>query len=395
MVIQVTLLAEEWTQSNKGGALSTLNRQLGIHLAQHPDVKVSLLIPKCSPEDKKEAEKYHINIIEPEEYTGLKPVYWLGHPPDGFSTDFVVGHDIKLGSQGNIIKRKFGCKWIQVVHTNAEEMGLYMGAISAAQEEHENQVKLCENADMVITIGPKLKDSYSSSLRFSEKEVFNLTPGIFDEFCDIRQEFKGGNICSLLIFGRGDEKDFELKGFNIAAKAVAALGDNTYRLVVVGAPDGKQEQLAAKLQGHGISRSQMIVRGFYKDRKELANLFCEADLLLMPSGTEAFGLDALEALSASLPILVTSNSGLAEALKVVPLGSQCIVETEDDWARKIKGVWKKNVETRHEEAKVLFEKYKEKYSWKDQCDALVKKMTSMNPDRTGRNNYTGTLSTFH
>ena len=385
MATQVTFLAEEWTQSAKGDALSTLTRQLAIHLAQRPNLKVSLLIPKCSPEDKQDAGKYNIKVFEPEEQPGLKPVYWLGFPPEGFSTDFIIGHDVKLGWQGNAIKRRYGCKWIHVVHSNAEEMGMYKnlpGAISAAQEEQENQVKLCESANMVITIGPKLEDSLSCSLSFSGKEIFNLTPGIFDEFCNIRKDFQERKTCSLLIFGRGDAEDFELKGFDVAAKAVA-LNDSTYRLIVVGAPDGRQEKLATKLCSHGIPRSQLIVRRFYKDRKQLANFFAEADLLLMPSGTEAFGLAALEALSAGLPVLVTSNSGLAEALREVPLGSQCIVDShsEAEWAKKIKEVWK-FLKTRQKEAKILCDGYKEVYSWEKQCDALVKKMQSM---LSGRN----------
>ena len=381
MVIQVTFLAEEWTQSAKGGALSTLTRQLAIHLAhgQQPNLKVGLFIPKCSREDKEDAEKYHINIVEPEEYVRRDPVDWLGHPPDGFTTDFIIGHDIKLGWQGQAIRKALGCKWIHMVHTNAEEMGMCKnlpGAISAGQGEHEDQVKLCEKADMVITIGPKLEDSLSSSLRFSGKEIFNLTPGIFDEFCNVRKHFQARKTCTLLIFGRGDDEDFKLKGFDVAAKAVAALDDSTYCLIVVGAPNGRQEELATKLCSHGIPRSQLIVRRFYKDRKQLANFLSEADLLLMPSGTEAFGLVALEALSADLPILVTSNSGIAEALREVPLGSQCIVDSEADWAKKIKEAWK-GIKVRQDEAKFLCERYKEKYSWEKQCATLVKKMQSM------------------
>ena len=383
MATQVTFLAEEWTQSAKGGALSTLTRQLAIYLAQRPNLKVSLLIPKCSPEDKQDAGKYNIKVFEPEEQPGLKPVYWLGFPPEGFSTDFIIGHDVKLGWQGNAIKRRYGCKWIHVVHSNAEEMGMCKnlpGAISVAQKEHEDQVKLCEKADMVITIGPKLEDSLSSSLRFSGKEIFNLTPGIFDEFCNVRKHFQARKTRTLLIFGRGDDEDFKLKGFDVAAKAVGFLDDSTYHLMVVGAPDGRQEELATKLCSHGIPRSQLIVRCFYKDRKQLANFLSEADLLLMPSGTEAFGLVALEALSADLPILVTSNSGLAEALRKVPLGSQCIVDSEEDWAKKIKEAWK-GIKVQQDEAKCLRERYKEKYSWEKQCDTLVKKMQSMLPGR--------------
>ncbi|XP_078347663.1 uncharacterized protein LOC144632801 isoform X1 [Oculina patagonica] len=379
MVLHVTLLAEEWTQSAKGGTCSILNRQLAIHLAQHPDVQVGLLIPKCSPEDRQDAEKYQISIIEPEECPGADPVYLLGILPEGFSTDFIIGHDIKLGWQGNVIRQKCGCKWIHVVHTNAEEMGLYMpypGAISSAEEEHENQVKLCESADMVVTIGPKLKDSFSSSLSFLGKKIFNLTPGIFDEFCNICQEFQDRKTCKTLIFGRGDVEDFELKGLDVAAKAVATLDDPTYHLMVVGAPDGRQEELANKLCSHGITRNQLIVRRFYKDRKQLADLFWGVDLLLMPSGTEAFGLAALEALSAGVPFLVTSNSGLAEALREVPLGAQSILESNADLAKEIKKAWI-NLKIRQEEAKILRERFKKKYSWKEQCAALVEEMRSM------------------
>ena len=379
MIIHVTLLAEEWTQSAKGGTQSILNRELAIHLAQHPNVKVGVLIPKCSLEDKQDAEKYQIDFVTPDECPGADPVSLLGFPPEGFSTDFIIGHDVKLGWQGKMIRGKYGCKWIHVVHTNAEEMGMYKnfpGAISSAQEEHENQIELCKRADMVVTIGPKLNDSFSSSLSFLGKEIFNLTPGIFDEFSNIRQEFQDQKTCKILIFGRGDAEDFELKGFDIAAKAVAALNDSTYRLMVVGAPDGRQEELADKLCIHGISRNQLIVRRFYKDRKQLRNFFCEVDLLAMPSGTEAFGIAALEALSAGLPLLLTSNSGLAEALTEVPLGTQCIVDPEADWAKEIKKAWK-NLKTRQEEAKILCKWYKEKYSWKKQCAALVEKVQSM------------------
>ena len=65
-------------------------------------------------------------------------------------------------------------------------------------------------------------------------------------------------------------------------------------------------------------------------------MFRQADLVVMPSRTEGFGLAALEALSASLPVLVSGNSGLGEALKEIQSGSSCVVESEEpkDWALK-------------------------------------------------------------
>ena len=50
-----------------------------------------------------------------------------------------------------------------------------------------------------------------------------------------------------MLFGRGDSEDFELKGFDIAALAVAQLNDTSYQLVFVGAPSGNEEQVAERL----------------------------------------------------------------------------------------------------------------------------------------------------
>ena len=106
------------------------------------------------------------------------------------------------------------------------------------------------------------------------------------------------------------------------------------------------------------------------------DLFCEVDLAVMPSRTEGFGLAALEALSAGLPVLVSGNTGLAEALKNVPHGSSCVVESEDpkDWANAIRAVRHKDREMRLEEFDFVRGAYAKKYSWKEQCDKLVERM---------------------
>ena len=130
---------------------------------------------------------------------------------------------------------------------------------------------------------------------------------------------------------------------------------------------------------HGISRNQLIIRSFDDSREVLADLFCEVDLAIMPSRTEGFGITALEALSAGLPVLVSGNSGLGEALKQVLLGSQSVVDSEypKDWAREIKRVRQKKREVRLSESSLLREKYLEKYSWEEPCKSLVIKIKKL------------------
>ena len=61
----------------------------------------------------------------------------------------------------------------------------------------------------------------------------------------------------------------------------------------------------------------------------------------MPSRTESFGLAALEAMSAGLPVLVSANSGFGEAMKEVDYGSPCVIDSEDPdvWSAEIKKLW--------------------------------------------------------
>ena len=114
----------------------------------------------------------------------------------------------------------------------------------------------------------------------------------------------------------------------------------------------------------GIDRSQLTVRCFNESREQLTRL------VILLSRTGGFGLAALEALSAGLPVLASENSGLGEALKKVPFALSCVVQSEDpkDWANAIKAVCGKDRKLRLKEAKVLQEEYAGICSWQDHCN---------------------------
>ena len=379
--MRVTLLSSEW-QSTKGG-LSTINRVLAIQLAKHPGVEVSVFLPQCSKEDKQvAASQYSVKLIEAEPMAAFDPVDCLSFLPKDHAVDCVIGHGTVLGRQVQGIKRDHPqCKWIQVVHTDPEELAMYKAyekRISRGQRKHKNEVELCKLADKVVAVGPKLAETFSRYLRRSEKDqdVINLTPGIFSEFSDVKQAHGELSSFSVLVFGRSDNEDFQLKGYDIAAKAIAELKDKTYKLTFVGATSGEEEQVADMLLQQGIDPSQLKVRPFNENREQLAELLCEVDLAIMPSRTEGFGLAALEALSAGLPVLVSENSGLGEALKKIPYGSSCVVESENprEWANAIKAVRRKDREMRLRESEMVRAAYAKEYSWKEQLDKLVEKM---------------------
>ncbi len=381
-MLRVTLLNNEW-RSSKGG-LSTINRELAIQLAKQQNVEVSVYLPHCSAEDKEDAGSHNVQLIEAKELAGFKPIDWLACLPEDHDPHCIIGHGVHLGRQIQLIKRHHHCKWIQVVHTAPEELGMYKSyeeAIFKGEQKHQAEVKLCELADQVVAVGPKLADVYSRCLRFSKKDrdVFNLTPSIFTEFQSVEQATEERRKFFVLVFGRGDNEDFKLKGYDIAVQAVSKLKDTSYQLMFVGATAGKEDEVAERLLQYGIPRSQLTVRRFNESREVLAKLFCEVDLAIMPSRTEGFGLTALEALSAGLPVLVSGNSGLGDALKKVPAGPSCVVDSEDpkEWSKAIRSVRQKERGLRLKETKLLCGSYAEKFSWDKQCACLIQRMINL------------------
>ncbi|XP_068753928.1 uncharacterized protein [Montipora capricornis] len=378
--VQVTILASEWGSSE--GGLSTINRELAIQLAKFPEVQITYFLPKCSEEDRKVALSYGIKILEATRLPGYDELEWLSFPPEHLRIDFIVGHGVKLGHQAQVIRNSHKCKWIQVIHTDPEEIGMfkcYENLISKAEEKHNVEVELCEMANFIVGVGPKMAEAFRNYLRSCKKDqdVIDFIPGIFDEFVCVQQVPEERKQLSVLVFSCGDAEDFKLKGFDIAARSVAALHDTCF--VFVGAPDGKQEEIANRLLECGVPENRLSVRGYIKSRESLKQLFCEVDLVLMPSRTEGFSLTGLEALSAGLPVIISKNSGFGEALGDVPCGSSFVIDSEDPnvWTAAIMDIWNKNRQTRLDEARALRDSYGTKYSWSEQCKDLVKKMVNL------------------
>ncbi|XP_015765496.1 PREDICTED: uncharacterized protein LOC107344359 isoform X1 [Acropora digitifera] len=391
-ILNITLLASEWKSS--AGGLSTLNRELAIHLAKIQNVRVSLLVPEgaCNDEDKREATSFGISILEAEKCVGYK-------------IDVIVGYGVKLGHQVQLMKRQAqfqNCKWVHVVHT-VPDLSKYKGhrsPISRGVEKLWDEVELCKCADLVVSVGPRPAEAYHSYLQECKKgeDFFELTPGLFErEFGDLAAKRKPKDERDhfiVLLCGRGDEEDFELRGYNIAVGAFASrlLKGKGYSLLFVGPPEGKLDEVTDRLLICGIDEKQLQVRKFVNSREKMKELFCEVDMVIMPSKSEGFGLVALEALSAGLPILVGRDSGFAQAIEEISLESYSVLDLEDPvrWAEVIQGV-RNGYREVLQENKVLKENYSKKYCWTTQCEELVDRLWKMgyenrqlSPDRMSR-----------
>ena len=359
-----------------------MNRELAMNIAKNPRVKVSYFVLSCNDEDKKAAQSHKIELIKAAKWPGFDEMDWLSFPPKDLQIDVVVGHGVKLGRQAQIIRESHECKWIQVVHTDPEELGIYKeyaNPISNAQKKHKTEVELCELADFVVPVGPKLYKAFHSYLASCKEEqyFFKFTPGILAEFSELKQGLDKREVYKVLCFGRGDSEDFKLKGLDIAARAVARL--SRCILLFVGAAKDKLEETQKRFLDFDIPTCQLRVRPFLDSREDLKKIFHEADLVVMPSRTEGFGLTGLEALSAGLPILVSRKSGFGEALMKVPFGRLFVIDSDhpDQWAKEIGEVCNNDMSSRLEECETMRGLYQKKYSWKKQSESLIDKMISI------------------
>ena len=378
-VIDVVFLCDEW-KSSKGG-LSTFNREFAINLAETTtsSMKIHCYVSKSDDQDREDARQHGVNLITARSIPGSNDsLERLKFPPSELpNPHLVVGHGRKFGRCAYFLVKATKCQWIQFLHVYCEDLGKYKKSTMAAtdsieenEEKHKMEIELCKAADAVIAVGSRLQQKYSRSLPTVKVEI--ITPGIFEKFsCEsqfaLHRSVKNFHV---FLFGRATFEDLSLKGYDIIANAIGSLGKN-FQLTFVGSPPGGHKKVEQWfLENTCINRYQLTIRGYCSDPEELKMMFYQSDLVALPSRTEGFGLVALEAISAGVPILVSGESGIAEALRKVEGGNTVILESDDDvdeWARRIRETSEESARETEAKAMRLRENYRKVYSWRTEC----------------------------
>jgi D-inositol-3-phosphate glycosyltransferase len=104
-----------------------------------------------------------------------------------------------------------------------------------------------------------------------------------------------------------------LKGLDVAVRALAALADERVHLVAVGGPSGPHGD-AEVARVHALVKALGVddrVRFVPPQRHELLSTYYRAaDVCLVPSRSESFGLVALEAAACGTPVVASAVGGL-------------------------------------------------------------------------------------
>jgi len=178
--------------------------------------------------------------------------------------------------------------------------------------------KLLEQASRIIEQSNGIKADYIK-IGINLGKITALPNGIdipnFDalpSFGTFRERFHLGNKQKVLLYlGRLDA----VKGLGIlleAYKDVLEMFSNT-KLVIVGPDTGYLQELRRQATILGVDKDLMILGPLTGDDKFAA--YVDADMYILPSWLEEFGLAPLEAFASGTRVIVTERCGVAEWMK--------------------------------------------------------------------------------
>jgi glycosyltransferase involved in cell wall biosynthesis len=116
-----------------------------------------------------------------------------------------------------------------------------------------------------------------------------------------------------------------------AQVTLARMGDNTRLRLLVAGDGPRQGAMEAYLRRHAMTESVTLLGRL--DREEVRGVLGASHVFLAPADLESFGIAALEARCAGLPVVAKAESGVSEFVRHEREGLLC--GSDDDMARAV------------------------------------------------------------
>ena len=214
--------------------------------------------------------------------------------------DLIHCHDWLTMKAGVQLKEKLGIPLVLSVHSTEYDRS---GWLNPNQWFIDIERQGMEHADLIIAVSDFTKRVLIEKYHIPEEKIHVVHNAVYP-------------------LGRGQKQDIVLflgrltiqKGpefFLKAAKKILDHSDVQPKFVVAGKGD-MLPQLINQSVDMGISQHVMFT-GLLSE-EEVEHIYRIANVYVMPSVSEPFGITALEAISAGTPVIVSKSAGVAEAL---------------------------------------------------------------------------------
>jgi glycogen(starch) synthase len=237
------------------------------------------------------------------------------------SYDLVHGHDWLVAQASAGLAERLAVPYVTTIH--ATEHGRHQGWVQDPPQSHIHSVErwMSHHAAAVIVCSYYMRGHVADIFDLDERRIAVIPNGVdpndlrpSGDLRKLRQEFAAPQEKLVLLVGR---LVYE-KGFQLALDALPGVIDQVGGVRFLVAGSGTHEgELKAQAERLGLSDHGTFLGWIGDD--VLHSLYRIADLCVVPSIYEPFGLVALEAMASGCPCIVADTGGLRE---VVPVGER-------------------------------------------------------------------------
>ncbi|MET8451633.1 zeta toxin family protein [Streptomyces sp. NPDC005209] len=389
--MRILAYCTEW-DPHKGGIVA-VNRNLveGLAAAGHEVfVRVGHEVPTNAPGER-------IHLIGPRQHDpgrGEQEQLAYGGEDLPQGVDAIIGHSRYSGPEALQVRDQLyaDTPYVQVVHMVTGALARVADRPDLETEFEGIERRMIAAADMVAGVGPVLADEAGRLAVTNPGDhrpaIHQIVPGVPFEQQRLLP-WEGERTRQVLLVGRADAPQ---KGAHHAALMIRRLNQEgiDVQLTVRGAAPETVEQVKERLSN--IVGREVEVKPFSIDRDEILADMRHADVLVMPSQAEGFGLVGLEAAGAGLPVLLPDTSGVGAFFgnpdrfppeitrnSLVEQGFEDQVDVES-WTDKLRDILL-DIPTARENALALQQHLREaNTTWTDAAESLAAAIQAM-PDR--------------
>ena len=237
---------------------------------------------------------------------------------DRLDFDIVHGHDWLVANACDHLAKRFGAPLVTTIH--ATEHGRHQGWVDKHPQIYIHGVErwITNRSDRVLVCSTFMREQVVDVFGVEEEKVEVIPNGIDPaeiqpqdeaELRRLRSEFAAPDESLVLLVGR---LVYE-KGFQFALEALPRIIERLpdTRFVVAGSGT-HEEELRRQASELGLMEHGTFVGWIGDD--VLHSLYAIADVCVVPSIYEPFGLVALEAMASSCPCIVADTGGLREVV---------------------------------------------------------------------------------
>jgi len=233
----------------------------------------------------------------------------------------IHGHDWLVEHASASLAERLGVPYVTTIH--ATEHGRHQGWVQDPPQSHIHSVerRMARRADAVIVCSYYMRGHVADIFDIDERRIAVIPNGVdpnelrpVGDLQALRRQFAEPHEKLVLFVGRlVYEKGFQL-AFDALPGVIEKVGNVRFLVAGSGTHEG---ELKAQAQRLGLSEHGVFLGWIGDD--VLHSLYRIADLCVVPSIYEPFGLVALEAMASGCPCIVADTGGLRE---VVPSGER-------------------------------------------------------------------------